>query len=59
MLFSVEQVFVGRDEKQASLKMPAWEARQGYFFCLSSATFPLQHGSFVPHEWLAVKCLLL
>ena len=26
MLFSVEQVFVGRDEVQAPLKMPAWEA---------------------------------
>ena len=27
MLFSVEQAFVGRDEKRAPLKMPAWEAR--------------------------------
>ena len=27
MLFSVEQAFVGRDEKRASLKMPAWKAR--------------------------------
>ena len=26
MLFSGEQVFVGRDEKQAPLKTPAWEA---------------------------------
>ena len=26
MLFSVEQVFVERDEKRAPLKMPAWEA---------------------------------
>ena len=26
MLFSVEQAFVGRDEKRALLKMPAWEA---------------------------------
>ena len=26
MLFSVEQAFVGRDEKQALLKTPAWEA---------------------------------
>ena len=26
MLFSVEQAFVGRDEKRAPLKMPAWEA---------------------------------
>ena len=25
MLFSVEQVFVGRDEKRAPLKTPAWE----------------------------------
>ena len=28
MLFSVEQVFVGRDEKRAPLKTPAWEAIQ-------------------------------
>ena len=27
MLFSVEQAFVGRDEKRASLKTPVWEAR--------------------------------
>ena len=26
MLFSVEQAFMGRDEKRAPLKMPAWEA---------------------------------
>ena len=26
MLFSVEQVFLGRDEKRAPLKTPAWEA---------------------------------
>ena len=26
MLFSVEQAFVGRDEKQAPLKTPAWQA---------------------------------
>ena len=26
MLFSVEQAFVGRDEKRAPLKMPEWEA---------------------------------
>ena len=29
MLFSVEQAFVGRDEIQALLKMPAWEASTG------------------------------
>ena len=27
MLFSVKQAFVGRDEKRASLKRPAWEAK--------------------------------
>ena len=27
MLFLVEQAFVGRDEKRAPLKTPAWEAR--------------------------------
>ena len=27
MLSTVEQVFVGRDEKQAPLEMPAWEAK--------------------------------
>ena len=26
MLFSVEQAFVGRDEKRALQKTPAWEA---------------------------------
>ena len=26
MLSSVEQAFVGRDEKRAPLNMPAWEA---------------------------------
>ena len=26
MIFSVEQAFVGRDEKRAPLKMPAWKA---------------------------------
>ena len=28
MLSSVEQAFVGREEIQAPLKMPAWEATQ-------------------------------
>ena len=27
MLSSLEQAFVGRDEKRAPLKTPAWEAR--------------------------------
>ena len=27
MLFSLEQAFVGRDEKRAPLKTPAWEAK--------------------------------
>ena len=27
MLFSVEQAFVGTDEKRAPLKTPAWEAK--------------------------------
>ena len=27
MMFSVVQAFVGRDEKRAPLKTPAWEAR--------------------------------
>ena len=27
MLFSIEQAFVGRDEKRAPLKTRAWEAR--------------------------------
>ena len=29
MLFLAEQAFVGRDEKQAPLKTPAWEAKLG------------------------------
>ena len=28
-MFSVEQAFVGRDEKRALLKTPAWKARDG------------------------------
>ena len=40
MLSSVEQAFVGRDEKRAPLKTPAWEARDEYEaevkFCISS-----------------------
>ena len=28
MLFSVEQAFVGRDERRARLKMLAWEATE-------------------------------
>ena len=27
MLSSIEQAFVGRDEKRAPLEMPAWEAK--------------------------------
>ena len=27
MLFSIEQAFVGRDEKRVPLKMPAWEVK--------------------------------
>ena len=27
MLFSVEQAFVGRDEKRGPLKTPVWEAK--------------------------------
>ena len=32
-----------------------------YVFCLScpSVAFALQHGGFVPHEWLAAKGLLM
>ena len=40
MLFSVAQVFVGRDEIQAPLKMPAWEARE--YECKS------------PHIWIKI-----
>ena len=29
MLSSAEQAFVGRDEKRAPLKTPAWEATRG------------------------------
>ena len=30
MLYSVEQAFVGRDERRAPPKMPAWEATLGW-----------------------------
>ena len=35
MLSSVEQAFVGRDEKRASLKSPAWEAKSFLTACIS------------------------
>ena len=39
MLFSVEQAFVGRDEKRAPLKTPAWEAtKKTAKTCLSLTT---------------------
>ena len=39
MLSSVEQAFVGRDEKRAPLKTPAWEAnlhgkKKGFVFAV-------------------------
>ena len=37
MLFSVEQAFVGRDEKRAPLKTPAWEASVLATFVFSQA----------------------
>ena len=39
MLFSVEQAFVGKDEKRAPLKTPAWEAK-GYLELIVSPTMP-------------------
>ena len=39
MLFSVEQAFVGRDEKRAPLKAPAWEANQGSIKSFFSSYF--------------------
>ena len=41
MLFSVEQAFVGRDEKLAPLKTPAWEAIQHCDMKLPTFTRPL------------------
>ena len=39
MLFSVEQAFVGKDEKRAPLKTPSWEAK-GYLELIVSPTMP-------------------
>ena len=39
MLFSVEQAFVGKDEKRAPLKTLAWEAK-GYLKLIVSPTMP-------------------
>ena len=36
MLSSVEQAFVGRDEKRAPLKTPAWEATCLLDYCVIS-----------------------
>ena len=41
MLFSVEQAFVGRDERRVPLKMPAWEARVTYAMPATPANPPL------------------
>ena len=38
MLFSGEQAFVGRDEKRAPLKTPAWEARNTTGTCKLAVT---------------------
>ena len=40
MLFSVEQAFVGRDERRVPLKMPAWEARVTYAMPATPANPP-------------------
>ena len=47
MLSSVEQAFVGRDEKQAPLKTPAWGASQMRAHCKSNLH---QHGYLGPPE---------
>ena len=39
MLSSVEQAFVGRDEKRAPLKTPAWKATQGLIKECSRKTY--------------------
>ena len=41
MLSSVEQAFVGRDEKRAPLKAPAWEAM--HFIALQGLFCGLQY----------------
>ena len=46
MLSSVEQVFVGRDEKRAPLKTPAWEAKSiltNALYSLVSLSFKYAH----------------
>ena len=40
MLFSVEQAFLGRDERRVPLKMPAWEARFTYAMPATPASPP-------------------
>ena len=52
MLFSVEQAFVGRDEKRASLKTPAWEAR------VTPTTKITQHDFFIIQVYHLVNRIL-
>ena len=51
------KVALGQDQQN----LTAYIVLNGNFLCLScpSATFALQHGGFVPREWLAAKGLLV
>ena len=49
-MFSVEQAFVGRDEKQAPLKTPAWEAKGISLGSVGSAGSAGSTGSPVPRS---------
>ena len=50
MLFSVEQAFVGRDEKRAPLKMPAWEATMSVEISISCVVKGYHHYPFKVKE---------
>ena len=53
MLFSVEQAFVGRDEKRAPLKTPAWETRANARYLKSNSCVQAHFSSTHPPLWMA------
>ena len=51
MLFSVEQAFVGRDEKQAPLKTRGWEAKCYQSSVSFSHPFHFPSTILLGHSW--------
>ena len=58
MLSLVQQAFVGRDEKRAPLKTPAWEARTGGGGCIVEMTSQLKI-MLIVSCFIRLTCLVL